>query len=68
MKDGVSLWLANAAAVRDEPFRAISAEVSLTPPTITKTSRSNYAHIKQAKYFDKRFCQLRFHLARLFRS
>ena len=53
------------AAVRDEPFRAISVHVSLTPPTITKTSRSNYARIMPAKYFDQRFCQLRFHLARL---
>lgn len=61
----MSLWVANVAAVRDEPFRAISAKASLAPPTVTKTSRSNYARIMQAKYFDQRFCQLRFHLARL---
>ena len=43
---GVYQWLANVAAVRDEPFRAIFVSVSLTPPTITtKTSRSNYTHI-----------------------
>ena len=52
----VSLWLANMAAVRVGPFRAISVHVSLTPPTITKTSRSNYAHI--ARHFHQRFCQL----------
>ena len=62
----MSLWVANVAAVRDEPFRVISAHASLTPPAITKTSRSNYARIMQAKYFDQRFCPLRFHLARLF--
>ena len=62
----VSQWLANLAAVRNEPFRAISVHVNLTPPTITKTSRSNYAHIIKAKYFYQRFCQLPFHLTRLF--
>ena len=61
-----SHWLANLAAVRNEPFRAISVHVNLTPPTITKTCRSNYAHIIKAKYFYQRFCQLPFHLTRLF--
>ena len=61
-----SQWLANLAAVRNEPFRAISVHVNLTPPTFTKTSRSNYAHIIKAKYFYQRFCQLPFHLTRLF--
>ena len=49
-----SQWLANLAAVRNEPFRAISVHVNLTPPTITKTSRSNHAHIIKAKYFCQR--------------
>ena len=41
----MSLWLANLAAVKNQPFRATSVHVTLTPPIITKTSRSNYAHI-----------------------
>ena len=49
-----SQWLANLATVRNEPFRAISVHVNLTPPTITKTSRSNHAHIIKAKYFCQR--------------
>ena len=34
---------ANVTAVRDEPVKAISVHVSLTLPTITETSLSNYA-------------------------
>ena len=30
----VSVWLASLAAVRNEPFRAIPVDVTLTPPTI----------------------------------
>ena len=51
------------AGVRDEPFRASSVHVSLTPPTITKTLI--YTHLIRAKYCYQRFCQLPFHLTRL---
>ena len=32
------LWLANLAAVRNQPFRPTSVHVTLTPPIVTKTS------------------------------
>ena len=54
----MSLWLANVAAVTDKLLRAISIHISLTPPTITKTSRSIYTHIIRAKHFHQQFCQL----------
>ena len=42
------LWVVNVAAARDEPFRAILAHNNLTFSNISKTSLSNYAHVKQA--------------------
>ena len=54
----MSLWLANVAAVTDKLLRAISIHISLTPSTITKTSRSIYTHIIRAKHFHQQFCQL----------
>ena len=65
IRDGV-LYLcgsANVAAVRDEPVRLISVHVSLTPPTIAETSPSQF---DGAEYFYQWFCQLPFHLMRLF--
>ena len=39
----MSSWLANMAAVRVEPIRAISVHVSLTPPTVVSSWLVNVA-------------------------